>query len=505
MNRTRFRSLLATLFLSATSLGGCAGELDVSQSPGGSESQQPASPALGESTGPDAGPSPAPAVEAPQAALDPEPGSELLESGFDIDPEKSLLIRDPAIVDNATRTIDPCDARRRGIARGPVTAAQTWTFGHLMTQMANGRDPAVFAQNWLANWAISARVNGDDLVALPSRTNSITTLPGRIYDAWQRESGGSAGGTIQLAMNRAPFRLLAIVNRFDLRKNRRFNEGNSGELRFIFSVLDLDRLESNGQGCLQARSIDTVSTGNPGDQLLILEYAVDHLSDTARRDWISKWTALYGLAFTDAAFAIALEQLTQTVVRAGAGGSRPNGSALIRLRTNESTDAVHWDLREFAINGSGYLVPAAVKQTPKTNFTPQMVDPGLVNWIANNGSSILADTHRVPDGYLGSHSINQASNTTWVFALQNFGVPSNVAYEFSRRTCVGCHSMDTGASFFHVHGRPFKVRPEISHFLDGAYPGSPPSCPQDPDGNSHCFNELADRAADILSYLNGGG
>jgi hypothetical protein len=84
-----------------------------------------------------------------------------------------------------------------------------------------------------------------------------------------------------------------------------------------------------------------------------------------------------------------------------------------------------------------------------------------------------------------------------------------VAYEFSRRTCAGCHSADTGSTFFHVHGRFWKERPVISHFLDGAYPTSPDSglqeCPQDPNGQSRCFSEFADRSADILSYLNGGG
>lgn len=442
--------------------------------------------------------------QADQGGTEAEP--QVVQSGFLIDPEKSLLIRSPSVVDGS-RTSDPCDLRRRGIAPGP--SALTWTFGYLMTQMANGRSTALFAHNWLANWSISNRVNGHELIALRARDQG-TTLPGRIYDAWQRNSNGTPGGTVSLAMNRAPFRLLAIVNRFDLRKNRRDGEGNSGELRFVFSVLDLDRTESNAQQtCLQASSIDAPGTSTPGDQLLILEYAVNHLSDTARRDWIQRWTALTDLDITQAPFANALEQLTQTVVAAGAGGgSRPNGSALIRLRTNESTDGVHWDLREFRISATtGYLEVDTVKQTPKASFTPVDAETGLINWVANpvNRTPILTDTHTVPAQYLGAHSINTSSITTWTGPFLNAGVDPLVAYEFSRRTCVGCHSADTGSSFFHVRGRPYQQTAEISHFLDGQYPGAPDGCPQDPNGDRHCFGELQARTNDIFSYLSGGG
>lgn len=505
--------------LSALPFGGCADGIDSGDSPGSTSGSHDVTD-IGEAMGSAATPS-----HAEQSAADPSPPSapspsaagntvaaarrspianELAEAGFPIDPERSLLIRAPAIVDNSTRTLDPCDARRRGIAPGPSSRA--WTFGHLMTQMANGRDPAVFAHTWLANWALPTRLNGQDLVTVHTVNERSSTLARRIYEAWQRESGGTVGGDVRLAMNRAPFRLLAIVNRFDLRHNRRFNEGNSGELRFVFSVLDLNRLESNQQTCFQASSSGAPTNPTVGDQLLILEYAVDHLSDSARRDWILRWTALTDLAIDDPAFATALEQLTQTVVTAGAGGSRPNGSALIRIRTNESADGVHWDLREFTINAStGYLVPTTVKQTPKAAFSPQMAEPGLVTWVSANASAVLNDTHRVPDQLLGVRSINQARNSSWAAILESAGVDPMVAFEFSRRTCVGCHSADTGSSFFHVHGRPFGARSEISHFLDGEWPNAPESCPRDLSGQPRCFSEFSDRADDILSYLNGGG
>ena len=103
---------------------------------------------------------------------------------------------------------------------------------------------------------------------------SAKPLATRIREAWQRKSGSTT-----LAMNRAPFRLLAIVNRFDLRKSpRRFGEGASGELRFVFSPLDLDN------GCQEYAN--PVLTDKQGEQLVILEGRGRHLerSGEARLD-----------------------------------------------------------------------------------------------------------------------------------------------------------------------------------------------------------------------------
>ena len=221
-----------------------------------------------------------------QVGTDPAGSGQVLKSGFYIDPERSLVIRDTYITDNSTRTLDPC-VDRATHGPGDVGSAQTWTFGYLMKQMANGRDPAVFAHNWLANWKLSTVVNGDPLAPILNGDGSGTPLPSRIYDAWQRASRGTAGGNVQLAMNRAPFRLLAIVNRFDLRnpKPARFGEGNAGELRFVFSVLDLDQTEATG-GCRQSSGM--IQGGSkPGDNLLILEYAVDRANAAAVSSWIS--------------------------------------------------------------------------------------------------------------------------------------------------------------------------------------------------------------------------
>jgi hypothetical protein len=444
----------------------------------------------------------------------------VLASGFHIDPYRSVLVRDVGVVDDPARTQDPC------LSTSSTSISQKyWFFGYLLTQMANGSTATAysdFARSWLRSWETSTTLNNDPLVAVrPASGASTKPLATRIREAWQRKSGSAT-----LAMNRAPFRLLAIVNRFDLRKSpRRFGEGASGELRFVFSPLDLDN------GCEQYAN--PVLTDKQGEQLVILEYAVDISTPEDQRNWIVAWTALTDHAPGTPEFNEALQTLTQRVVTKGKGGSRPNGSALIRIRTNETADDVRWDLREFNINASTHLVvPTVVKQTPRDslNCTLPFPQPACSNdlglWMKRNSSAILADTYVVPDqfparqgysttSFRGSHSTNQVANTFWVGGTRD-RVDPEVRHQFSKNTCSGCHSAETGTAFFHVHGRAKGEVAALSPFLTGYQCGGSmtgcgeeiygePHCIADPvSGQQRCFGELDDRVSDILSYLNSG-
>jgi hypothetical protein len=387
-----------------------------------------------------------------------------------------------------------------------------------MTQMAGTQiSPSVFAYNWLANWALSTTVNGDPLSAVrpANPVDNSKSLPLLIYEAWQRASGGTVGGDIKLAMNKAPFRLLAIANRFDLRNNRRFGEGVSGELRFVFSVLDLDNAGDDEGTCRQYPATTSLGGGEEGVQLLILEYAVD-LSGQAQIDWARRWADLTYTSPEEPAYRDELQALTEMVVRAGAGGSRPNGSALIRIRTNETADFNEWDLREFNISASTkFPVPVTVKQTPSVllNGTDD-----LGRWMNANASNIHAppnDTYVVPDtfptgqgyantNFLGSHGRLQSSNTFW---SSSSGVPvdSETRHAFSLNTCSGCHSRETGGLFFHVHGRHRAEVSEISSFLSGVDNSGNPFCVTDPllPNIARCFSELQRRADDLNNFVNG--
>ena len=208
----------------------------------------------------------------------------------------------------------------------------------------------------------------------------------------------------------------------------------------------------------------------------------------------SAWVDLTN-ATSESTFASALENLTQQVVKAGAGGSRPNGSALIRLRTNESQDGTTWDLREFAINSSGYLFPTTVKQTPVFD---KRDDPGFDNWINTHPDTIANDTDTVPTQYLGAHANNIANSFLWRF---NDVADDDLRHDFALRTCNGCHGLETGNTpnlgsrngFSHVTGRVLGIQSELSGFLGGVDVDGNAFCPSVPtQGKTYCFNELND-------------
>ncbi len=80
----------------------------------------------------------------------------LMVNPADIDPTRELMINDPAVVDDPARTFNPCTAA--GIPMG------IWTFGHLMSEMANqpstGVDPSDFALNWSSVVRAKAAMRG---------------------------------------------------------------------------------------------------------------------------------------------------------------------------------------------------------------------------------------------------------------------------------------------------------------------------------------------------------
>ena len=430
-------------------------------------------------------------------------GTEKLPSGFYIDPESSFLVRDIAVVEDPARTQDPCEST------SSADANKKWTFGYLMSQMANGVSPSAFARSWLASWENSTTVNGDPLVEIrpdPQSPGNLKPLARLVREEWERASGGTT-----LAMNKAPFRLLAIVNRFDLRKSpRNFGEGASGELRFVFSVLDLDST-SWPHGCFQHPA--TNGFGEEGQQFVILEYAVDTTTTQAKKDWALDWAGLTDFQRGTPEYATRLQALTEKVVVKGKGGSRPNGSALIRIRTSETPDQLTWDMREFQINSSTHLVvPVTVKQTPRGSLNGSN---DLALWMQRNSSAILAGTYAVPErfpsgqgysttNFLGSHSLNQMGKNVWQGGPR-YPVSSDVRHAFSKNTCAGCHSKETGSTFFHVNARRLGYQSELSGFLAGDGEGND-FCVPDPVVTStvRCFNELNRRVNDTLSFLNSG-
>ena len=407
------------------------------------------------------------------------------------DVSKSLMITDLTVVNDPTRTGDPCT--------GAGAPMGKWSFGHLMTEMANqpetGIDPSLFVRRWLARWETPQQVNDQQVAARLQIRN-------RLIIPWENASGGPGA---RLDLSKAPFRLLAIVNRIDLRDNFIYGHGGgAGEARFVFCAVDVTA------GCA------------PMPFTVIFEYGIKKATCMALKAWGQEWANLSTLNFGDPAFNAALEAITEQFVRAGADPTKlPNKSALNQLRTNEVALGGPWQIREFTIDSTsvtGHLEESTVKQTPGPVLNHQTV---IADFVNANIPAILADKHVVPamfpgiTPFLGGEALINPARAFWDGPKPPSPAPPDIVnrdarQHFSLNTCNGCHGGETfpnGAPFFftHIQQRAANQEARLSSFLAGHLSGVPgPDVPvTDPaDGApARTFNDLARRQLELQKVL----
>lgn len=337
---------------------------------------------------------------------------------------RELLVRDVSVVDDPVRTsFDGApDDPRVGV----------WTFARLMRDMAPRPEvaPAMVAelfQTWLSDQTINT-------FTVPARPAMQQT----VLDAWPRTEGG------ELDLERAPLRLLSIVNRID---SRNLAQGHAGEGRFVFGVLG--------------------PFGEPLEFTFILEYRLPAQTTADVVDWANRWHALSTLPFPSEEYNTALQAITDRFAGRNAEPGRPNGSALAQLRTNDFALVFHWELREFELSATtGRLAPVTVKLTPDTSFIQG--SPLIADYINANEASLLVEQHVVPDLFQGQH-IAGGNSFNDLLAWTAPGVRNNEArHKFSLNTCNGCHSSEeTGTSFLHIFPRSPGEMSQISPFMAG--------------------------------------
>ena len=355
-----------------------------------------------------------------------------------LDPEKGLLVRDLSVVNDSSRTKDPCKSTSTDDAK------KKWTFGYLLTQMAKGVSPSVFATAWLEEWSEKNKNISDDLVE-PVQGGNNREVAAEALRQWRCVSGatkccrafeldeqsdfvtnpGDPNDPFQqcaaqaeskpLLMNKAPFRLLAIVNRLDLRGNLFFDEALAGELRFVFSVLDLQQKDTATGACVgmeqihQPRARCRRALQRPHRRPQHRDPRV-HGRPRRPRPAVKAWgpqrpryNNLNGSSPSDSDYRSRLQTITDTVVVAGSGV--PSGriaapcfvSAPTRRRTSRPVQ-----LREFKIDRRDPRARAADHQaTPQQASSPitRARPRGDFCWptyIRDNLDAVLAETHVVP-------------------------------------------------------------------------------------------------------------
>lgn len=405
----------------------------------------------------------------------------------EISAERSLMVTALGVVEDPART----DAT--SVEPG------AWTFRHLIEQMAGANDPSEFALRWLRTWTREHPLNGGPM---PPR-EAIEDL---VIAPWLAASGGE-----HLDLAKAPFKLLAIVNRLDLRVHDEGELISAGEGRFIFGVLDPD-----------GQPLPPIAGTTPGGFLVIFEYG---LPATGMRDlgrWVKDWADLSALQPGSEEYNDHLERLTRRFTDADAAPGKPNGSALNQVRTNEVALALPWELREFVIDyRSGLLRPHTVALTPDTyalNGTET-----LARLINANQERLVAGTFDLPETWFGGTSasgpflpeefpdFDARTFTTSDFFPPFLDIPWSAAgiedndarHAFALNTCNGCHRDETGTGFVQVafpdgHALPESLGEPAA--LAGFLTGTEVADPVDP-ATTRVFADLERRRDDLLHLI----
>lgn len=385
-----------------------------------------------------------------------------------ISQSRSLMVTHLGAVEDGTRTSASCGQPSMG----------KWSFGYLMEQMANtpatGVTGSQFTQAWLERWLTAQPVNGWSV-------HERTLMQARILDPWIAASGGP--GTA-LDLSKAPFKLLAIVNRVDLRDQVAYGGGSGGELRFVFAHLD-----------------GACSTGNRPFEV-ILEFGVPVSGCLDVKAWAAQWKALDTLALGSPAYNAALEAITEQVVVANAAPGKPNGSALNQIRTNENRlddtgDGLDWEVREFRIDAVTHLpFQDTLAQTPGAAIKWSPTLPAYVDghaWSIKNGTYTVPLRYPAPADPFRGGGLVYGIGSPW----GNTVVDREARHRFSLNTCNGCHTGETFNEFTHVKPRPFGTEAALSGFMTGIWVDDPLD-----HSPARFFDDLQRRAVDMDALLN---
>jgi hypothetical protein len=389
-------------------------------------------------------------------------------------PEKELVIRDPSVIGSSLETtFDP--AHPSGDA-----AAGAWSFGRLVHNMlpAVQRDSAAAASalvtEWLATWETDQAPNPG--VSASRARPSIRLM---VTEPWRIASGCAADdAACVLDMTKAPFRLMAIVNRPDLRVVANDATAIGGEGRFVFQVVG----PTLGISAETSQLAVMDPTPKPQKFTVIFEYSLPVAANVDTITWARRWHTLGAIPFGPA-FNARLRTITNDFAGADRDPRRPRGNALDQLRTNEvalqgarfpATGFVaakqFWELREFHLTDAG-LTPHTVNLEPSRDFdiarTGQTGTEGtrsieLADYLTGNAAAVLAGTNKLAAGMSGNSAlVGSAPYAAWgkrtnpnppVIPSQgvanDLGVAIDVRDAFAFSTCAGCHRHETDTRHF---------------------------------------------------------
>ncbi len=455
----------------------------------------------------------------------------------DIKKQNSLFITHLGVVEDPVRTTNVT----QGLTGNPLGA---WTFGKLMLNMAGGfasqANPTQaeidHVRNFLKEWVLSIgaeyELNAKIAVkrdfqlekhiflpwtqlVFPNISISLLSSDNSYWENhWENITDAE---DIYKLLEAAPFKLTAIVNRQDLRSNHAYlstGAFNAGETRFVFTLIN----PTTGAPPLHGNSSSAGSGGSIPfldweGMNVILEYGNIEKTACEVRQRARDWAALSAYDLDDAADIInynaALQQLTNTVTLRNAAPSKPNGSAINQVRTNEKLfDPVNggsnnwvepfWELRQYEVDNDGFLTNAPTTNVPfeDDNFAPNGFkfrsssysdfSNNILSWIygfypftSSNTMRVKHGNHNIPNDLLqptarlqdeimhyfgldfwevGQYYANNFVNHN----QQQMEDDKKIRKQLSLNTCMGCHAAETKTPFTMI--RPLAYGEEANYW-----------------------------------------
>lgn len=385
-----------------------------------------------------------------------------------------LLLQSPAIGDATSRCdADPeVDVRRSLIIpdvgtdpRAECTGVDPascgpWSFGYLMSALAQSEDHetvSAFVEDWLTSWRTEQTVHGQTVEARP-------LVDERILDGWRRTPEG------WLRFDDAPFKLVTIVSRFDLRDDEIYGGSDTaGQGRFVFGLYGRD-----AQGDLTPAKALQFS--------IIYEFDIPAVGCNAKLSWAERWRALSSME-NDVDHRAALETITEDF--AGKDVATKN---LSQLRINEvelgalvegTTQLfLPWQLREFRMKcdqGTAEDCDAWSLDlvTTKQSIAKDMMRPenrhAIWEWASAYRNELAFGEFRVPDMFTDSSGVEHQFMAAYDESYTNRGgilpltpqtdpstgelIPYAATCRLSNNTCGGCHRIvDAGCDNYLADG-----------------------------------------------------
>ena len=377
-------------------------------------------------------------------------------TGCFVSKSKELMITNTSVVDDPNRTVGD----------GP------WSFGHILRQLAPtpGQAPA-FAlqlfQHWLTDQTVQLTAQASVTVA------ARPAVQQQILDLWPKTASGD------LDLDNPPFKLQAIVDRFDLRPTPA--NGSAGQGRMVYAL--------------------TPQNSYGGEEFtVIIEYNLPAASDQAVTDWANRWHALASHPFPSEEYNAALEAVTRMFTDQDPNSSRVNHSNALQLRTNDFvlSGFTRWELREFQLSATtGLFDEVTVKETPDVSFNNTQTFADFVN---QNEQAIIAvipgaPSNTVPATFEGQNFLAGSAFNDF-FEWNGPGIKNpDARFHASLNTCNGCHGPETNTSFLMISPRGIGGEAGLSPFLTGTTVFDQFS------GQSRTLNDLARRQSDLAGVV----